>query len=156
MFPAIYAPLCFILTSVIHLKGTVEVTLVVNCSTAKRCLVESCILGRVSSVTGKSEDEKKRLIKFQFCKVNRTPPNLSSQLAPYPNSQSKSLRSCIILYYNQVLDRTASILCAIIYLRTPQPYVCPHPSNNTYSDTVRAQFFQPNRSSKPPPNFCWP
>jgi len=59
MFPAIYAPLCFILTSAIHLKETVEVPLV-NCSTAKRCLVESCILGRVSFVTGKSEDEKKK------------------------------------------------------------------------------------------------
>jgi hypothetical protein len=58
MFPAIHAPLCFILTSAIHLKGIVEVTLV-NYSTARGCLVE-CILGRVSFVTGKSEDEKKK------------------------------------------------------------------------------------------------
>jgi hypothetical protein len=57
MFPAIHAPLCFILTSAIHLKGIVEVTLV-NYSTARGCLVE-CI-GRVSFVTGKSEDEKKK------------------------------------------------------------------------------------------------
>jgi hypothetical protein len=59
MFPASYASLHFILTSAIQLKGTVEVTLV-NCSTAKRCLIENCILGRVSFVTGKSEDEKKK------------------------------------------------------------------------------------------------
>jgi hypothetical protein len=36
-----------------------------------------------------------------------------------PNSQPENLRFCIILCYGQVLERTASILCAIIYLRTP-------------------------------------
>jgi hypothetical protein len=75
MFPAIYAPLCFILTSAIHLKETVEVPLV-NCSTAKRCLVESCILGRVSfvMVRVKTRRRKRKAIKFQFCKISKTLP----------------------------------------------------------------------------------